>query len=149
MSPTRGAPRRTGRRHRIVAIGLGFGGLTAAKMLKHAEMNITDALVFLTRFTAQGISRVAHQTSCWHQAIPAIAITTTTFGALIALYLGVVRKRAFHRAETRHNAVISEPKRADMQWQMCAGANDIIAAPRDALGHKDLRRSRRTAKGWS
>jgi hypothetical integral membrane protein (TIGR02206 family) len=25
----------------------------------------------------------------------------------------------------------------------------IIAAPRDALGHKDLRRSQRTAKGWS
>jgi hypothetical integral membrane protein (TIGR02206 family) len=31
---------------------------------------------------------------------------------------------------------------------MGTSADHIIAAPRDALGHKDLRRSRRTAKGW-
>ena len=141
MSATPSALRRTGRRHRIVALGSGFGGLTAAKMLKHAEMNITDALVFLTRFFAQAISRVAHQTSCWHQVIPAIAITTTTIGLLSAMYLGVVRKRAFHRAETQRIAVISQPK----QMQMGAGTDDILTARRDAVCHMGFRP---VARGW-
>ena len=35
------------RRHRVVAIGSGLGGLTATKALKHAQVNITDALMFL------------------------------------------------------------------------------------------------------
>ncbi len=51
----------TGGRHRVVAIGSGFGGLTATKALKHAQVNITDALVFLTRITAQGTSHLIYQ----------------------------------------------------------------------------------------
>jgi hypothetical protein len=83
----------TGRRHRVVAIGSGFGGLTATKALKHAEANITDGLVFLTRFTAQGTSHVVNQAALWLQAIPAPAGVAATIGALIALHV------ARHRAE--------------------------------------------------
>jgi hypothetical protein len=79
-----------GRRHRIVAIGSGLGGLTAAKALKHSQINITDAVVFLTRITAQGTSHVVNQTSLWLHAIPANAAIVTTVGVLIALYVAVV-----------------------------------------------------------
>jgi hypothetical protein len=82
----------TGRRHRVVAIGSDFGGRTATKALKHAEVNITDGLVFLTRFTAQGTSHAVNQAALWLQAIPAPAGVAATIGALIALH--VARHRA-------------------------------------------------------
>lgn len=52
-------------RHRIVAIGWGLGGLTATKALKYDLANITDALVFVTRITAQGTAHVHNPTSLW------------------------------------------------------------------------------------
>ena len=36
-----------------------------------------------------------------------------------------------------------------MQALMGTSADHIITAPRDALGHRDLQRSRPIAKGWS
>jgi len=90
MSATPSPVHITGRRHRIVAIGSGFGGLTATKALKHAQINITDALVFLTRITAQGTSHVVNQPSFWVQVIPATAAVATTIGMLIALYVAIV-----------------------------------------------------------
>jgi CHASE2 domain-containing sensor protein len=81
------ALRRTGRRRRVAAIGSGFGGLTATKALKHAEVNITDALVFLARITAQGASYVVNQTPPWLPVVPAIAGLAATIGAVIALYV--------------------------------------------------------------
>jgi hypothetical protein len=104
MSATAGAMDQPARRHRFVAIGLGFCRLAATKALTHAEMNITDALVFLTRFIAQCTSRVAHQTSCWHQAILAIVAIAATSGPLIGLYISVFRKRAFRHRTTQHSA---------------------------------------------
>jgi hypothetical protein len=79
------ALRGTGRRRRVAAIGSGFGGLTATKALKHAQVNITDAVVFLVRIIAQGASYVVNQTPQWLQVIPAIAGLAATIGALIAL----------------------------------------------------------------
>ena len=78
--------------HRVVAIGSGLGGLTATKALKHDLANITDALVFLTRISAQGTSRFVNQTSLWVQVIPATAAALTTIGMLIALYVAIVRE---------------------------------------------------------
>ncbi len=82
----------TGRRHRVVAIGLGLAGLTATKALKHDLANITDALVFLTRITAQGTSHV-NQKSIWLQVIPTTAAVLATLGVLVTLYVAVARGR--------------------------------------------------------
>jgi monoamine oxidase len=54
--------RGTDQRRRVAAIGAGFGGLTATKALRHAEVNISDVVVFLVRITAQGTSYVVNQT---------------------------------------------------------------------------------------
>jgi hypothetical protein len=81
-----------GRRHRVVAIGLGLAGLTATKALKHDLANITDALVFLTRITAQGTSHV-NQKSTWLQVIPTTAAVLATLGVLVTLYVAVARGR--------------------------------------------------------
>ena len=74
-------------RHRVATLCSGFGGLTATKALRHAEVNITDAVVFLVRITAQGTSYVVNQTPLWLQVIPAIAGLAATIGALIALHV--------------------------------------------------------------
>ena len=79
--------------HRVVAIGSGLGGLTATKALKHDLVNIADALVFLTRITAQGTAHVHNRTSLWLQVIPTTAAVLTTVGVLITLYVTIVRER--------------------------------------------------------
>jgi hypothetical protein len=79
--------------HRVVAFGSGLGGLTATKALKHDLVNITDALVFLTRMTAQGTSHVHNQASLWLHVIPTTAAVFTSVGVLITLYVAIIRKR--------------------------------------------------------
>jgi hypothetical protein len=110
----------TGRRHRVVAIGLGLGGMTAAKALKHDLVSITDALVFLMRMTAQGTSRVHHQTSLWLQVVPTTAAALATIGVLITLYV------------------------------LCGAGRQgyEIATAADYFSCHGLWRSRRTPKGW-
>jgi NADH dehydrogenase FAD-containing subunit len=82
----------TGRRHRVVAIGSGFGRLTATKALKHAETDITDAVTFLTRIAARGTAHV-HPTALWLPVIPMVLAVLTTAGVLITLYVAVIRER--------------------------------------------------------
>jgi hypothetical protein len=108
---------RTGRRHRVVAIGSGFGGLTATKALKHAEVNITDGLVFLTRVTAQGTSLVVNQAPLWLQAIPAPAVAAT-IGVLIALRVALQRPE-------RQRVAAQAPKVA--AWRCRPGATGWAA----------------------
>jgi hypothetical protein len=164
----------TGQRHRVVAIGSGLGGLTATKALKHAQINITDALVFLTRITAQAASHVVNPTPLWLQVIPAAPAVATTVGVLIALSVAVVgelTKRVVAQAhfwwttriDNASNAVTtirvvdanatdanaSEVPGGCKQALMGAIADDIISAARDSLCHGHLRRSRPLAKGWS
>jgi len=93
VTATPGTAPRTGSRHRAVAIGLGWVELTASKALKHDLANITDALVFLTRITAQATAHVHSRTSLWPQVIPTTAIALAAVGALIALYAGTGRER--------------------------------------------------------
>ena len=82
----------TDRRHRVVAIGSGFGRLTATKALKHAETDITDALTFLTRIAARGTAHV-HQTALWLPVIPTALAVLTTAGVLITICVAVIRER--------------------------------------------------------
>jgi anti-sigma factor RsiW len=93
----------TGRPPRVVVMGSVFGGLTATKALKHAQLNITDVVVFLTRITAQGTSHVVNPTPFWVQVIPAATAVTTTIGMLIALYVAVVRELKSAAEEYRHH----------------------------------------------
>jgi hypothetical protein len=83
----------TGRRHRVVAIGSGLGGLTATKALKHDLVNITDVVVVVTRITAQGTAHVHSRTSLLLQVIPTTAAALTTMGVLITLCVAIVRER--------------------------------------------------------
>jgi hypothetical protein len=71
--------RGTDQRRRVAAIGAGFGELTATKALRHAEVNISDVVVFL--------AYVVDQTPLWLKVIPAIAGLAATIGALIALHV--------------------------------------------------------------
>jgi hypothetical protein len=96
----------TGWRRRVAALGSGFGGLTATKALKHAQVNITDAVVFLVRIIAQGTSYVVNQTPLWLQAIPAIAGIAATIGALIALHV----PRTPHRCAGRIPSAPRSPR---------------------------------------
>ena len=113
-------------RHRVVAIGSGFGALTATKALKHAQVNITDALVFLTRITAQGTSHVLNQMPIWVQFIPATAAAATTMGVLIALYVAVVREPKKAAEERRHlKAQMYALRRAERQ-RVAAQARKVV-----------------------
>lgn len=80
------------RRHRVVATGLGFGRSTATKALKHSDVDVTDAVAFLSRITGRGTGHVLNQMSLWPQAIPASAAAATTVGALVTLYFAIVRE---------------------------------------------------------
>ena len=83
----------TGRRQRVVATGLGFGRSTATKALKHSELDITDAVAFLSRITGRSTGHVLNQMSLWPQAIPTSVAASTTVGALITVYVAIVVER--------------------------------------------------------
>jgi len=87
------------RRRRIVATGSGLSGLTATKAMKHSQFDISDALVFLSRFAAQGSSHLANQT--WFHVIPAIAAASTAFGVLVTLCVAISRERRAGRGESK------------------------------------------------
>jgi NADH dehydrogenase FAD-containing subunit len=62
----------TDRRHRVVVIGSGFGGLTATKALKHASVDVTviartqhhlfQPLLWPTPRNSKGVSDEFHRT---------------------------------------------------------------------------------------
>jgi hypothetical protein len=108
----------TGRRQRVVAIGSGFGGLTATKALKHDLVNITDVVAFLTRITAQGTAHVHNQMSLWLQVVPTAGAAFATVGVLITLYVATVPHQGSGSAAS------------------------------DSMRHGSLWRSQRTPKGW-
>jgi hypothetical protein len=95
MSATPGALCRTGRRYRVVAIGLGLGGLFASRTLKLAQLNVTDALVFLASLIAHRTSHLVNDTSLWVRVIPATAAVAAV-GVLIALSVAVVAEHTKH-----------------------------------------------------
>jgi hypothetical protein len=91
LAVTPGSADRSYRRHRAVAVGSGFGGLTATKALKHDLVNITDAVAFVMRIAARGTTHVHNQASLWLHVIPTTAALFTTVGVLITLYVAIIR----------------------------------------------------------
>jgi hypothetical protein len=79
----------------VVAIGLGLGGLFATRTLKLAQLNITDALVFLTSLIAHRTSRLVNDTSLWVSVIPAVGAVVAV-GVVIALTVAVVAELTKH-----------------------------------------------------
>ena len=80
------SPGVAGQRHALLAIGSGLTGLAAIKALKFSQLNITDALVFVTGIAARGTSHFASQTSHWTPFVPAVL----TASVLIALAVAAV-----------------------------------------------------------
>jgi hypothetical protein len=89
-------------RHRVAAVCSGLGGLTATKALRHAQVNITDTVVFLVRITAQGTSYIVNQTPLWLQDIPAIAGLAAAVGAMIGLHVTRTPRRGGASSRTAH-----------------------------------------------
>ena len=131
----------TALRRRVVAIGSGLGGLTATRALKHGEVGITDALVFLTRMTAQGASHVAHQTSLWQQVTPTTAGALATSGALVTLYVAITRAWKRSPRERAHPTQTDALYSADQQrYETASLSNDFSCG-------ECLWLSKRTRKG--
>lgn len=82
---------RTVRRHRVVALGSGYGRLTATRTLKHADH--PDLFTFLLRIAGRGTADVHYHTTLWLQVVPPTAVVLTAAGALVALCVAVVRDR--------------------------------------------------------
>ena len=80
------SPGIAGQRRALLAIGSGLTGLAAIKALKFSQLNITDALVFVTGIAARGTSHVVSQASHWTPFIPA----AVTASVLIALAVAAV-----------------------------------------------------------
>jgi nucleoside recognition membrane protein YjiH len=76
-------PDLSGPRHPILAIGSGLVGLIATKALKLAQLNITDALVFVTGAAVHDTPRLFRQASQWTPLFPA-AITVSVLVTLLA-----------------------------------------------------------------
>ena len=74
-------PGAAGQRRAILAISSGLTGLTASKALKFSQVNITDALIFVTRIAVQSTSHFVSQSSHWTPFLPAVVKA----GVLIAL----------------------------------------------------------------
>jgi hypothetical protein len=105
MPATPGTVKETGRRHRVVAVGSGLGGLAATKALRHDLVNIADVLVFLTRITTQATAHVHSRMSLWLQVIPTTAVALAAVGALIALYACTGRERTTSSRQHSETAV--------------------------------------------
>lgn len=73
-----------GRRHAILTIGSGLTGLIATKALKFSQVNITDALVFVTRIAVQWTSYFASQASPWTPFVPAVVKASVLIALAVA-----------------------------------------------------------------
>lgn len=71
-------------RHAVLAIGSGLTGLTATKALKFGQVNITDALVFVTRIAVQTISR-------WGSLIPSVGMASVFVVLAVAAVANIVK----------------------------------------------------------
>ena len=81
----------TARRHVILAIGSGLTGLTATKALKLAQLNITDALVFVTGMAARCTSHFVRQASHWAPAFPAVVTVSVLVVLAAAAAVDIVK----------------------------------------------------------
>lgn len=82
---------RTVQRHRVVALGSGYGRLTATRTLKHADNS--DALTLVMRIAGRGTAHVHLHTTLWLQVIPPTAAVLAPAGALVTLCVAIIRHR--------------------------------------------------------
>ena len=118
----------TGQRHAILTIGSGLTGLAATKALKLSQLNITDALVFVTRIAAQGTSHFVSQTSHWTPVVPAVVTVSVLFALSVAAVAGIAK------------LIAAQPNSRSATQSYDAGWF--------VLRRIALRRSRPVAKGW-
>ena len=81
----------TGQWHSVLAIASGLTGLTATKALKLAQLNITDALVFVTGMAAHGTAHVVRQASHWTPVFPAVVTVSVLVALAVAAAVDVVK----------------------------------------------------------
>ncbi|HUB58008.1 MAG TPA: hypothetical protein VMB04_22935 [Mycobacterium sp.] len=81
----------SGQRYPILAIGSGFAGLTATKALKFAQLNITDALVFVTGVAVHDTPHLVRQASQWTPLVPAVVTLSVLVALLAATAIDVVK----------------------------------------------------------
>lgn len=104
-----------GQRHAIFAIGSGLTGLTATKALKLAQLNITDALVCVTRFVAQGASRFVGQVSQWTSLIPAVLTLSVLVALSVAAVVDIVKLIAA-QSDSAYVAALRRPRPVAKGW---------------------------------
>lgn len=92
-----------GPRHVIFAIGSGLTGLTAVKALRLAQLNITDALVFVTGMAVHGTSHLVRQASQWTPVFPAVVTVSVLVALLAAAAIDVVKRIAVQPDWTAQN----------------------------------------------
>jgi hypothetical protein len=121
------SPGVAGQRHALLAIGSGLTGLTATKALKFSQVNITDALVFVTRIAVQSISHLASQASQWTPFVPAVVTASVLIALAVAAVANIIE-------------LITAPS--------SSGWTALSAEATDSLYANASRRPRSIAKGW-
>jgi xanthine/uracil permease len=118
----------SGQRHVILAIGSGLTGLAATKALKLAQLNITDAVVFVMGIAVHGTSHFVRQASQWTPVFPAVVTVSVLVSIGAAAAVDVLK------------LIAVQP---DSRWKTRSDdANGFV------LRHIALRRLRPIAKGW-
>lgn len=84
------SPGVAGQRHALLAIGSGLTGLAAIKAIKFSQLNITDALVFVTGIAARGTSHFASQASHWTPFVPAVLTASVLIALAVAAIVNIV-----------------------------------------------------------
>ena len=107
------SPGVAGQRHAILAIGSGLTGLTATKALKFSQVNITDALVFVTRIAVQWTSHFASQASHWTPFVPAVVKATVLIALAVAAVANIAELIA---AQPSSRWTIPERRAADSSY---------------------------------
>jgi hypothetical protein len=120
-------PHVSGQRHVILAIGSGLAGLTATKALKLSQLNVTDALVFVTGMAVHGTSHFVRQAWQWTPVFPAVVTVSLLVAIGAAAAIDVVKLIAVQH---------------DFRWTTRSDDADGFV-----LRHMALRRSRAIAKG--
>jgi hypothetical protein len=84
-------PDLTGRPHSVFAMASGLTGLAATKALKLAQLNMTDALVFVTSMAAHNTSHVVRHASHWTPVFPAVVTVSVLVAFVVAAAVDIVK----------------------------------------------------------
>lgn len=112
----------TARRHVLLAMGSGLTGLAATKALKLAQLNITDAAVFVGGIATRWFSHFARVASPLTPVMPAVI----TSGVLVALaVIGVADIVKLPAAEPGFARTARRHERAHSTYAQLCGVRDL------------------------